>query len=568
MGQDADALYIVVSGRFSVEVSECDDPVAEIGSGATIGEIAFFAGGPRTATCRAVRDSVVLRLTRSDFDVISKAYPDVWPAITASLAERLAAETRKSAALKGRRLPRPRPRTITIVPAGPVPVDPAVLQALCEGLRRDRSILVIDSAGAPQVGLDASSGELDMASALNALEERVRTVVYVADADLTAWSRVAIRQADDILLVGSTSQIRAIEPVPRNALEAYSFALERRPHHRLVLCHDRRGNVRGTRFWLEQRPVLTHHHLTAGDADSIARMWRFAFGQARGFVACGGGAYCAAHIGLYDALRQASFDLDVFGGSSGGAAMAAAFAQDLPPQEISERVQAMFIDGRAMQRYTVPRYGLLDHAHFDAHLKGLYNDTMIEDLWKPFFAVAFDLTNVAVAVLTTGPVWSAIRASAAIPGLLPPFIDASGNLLIDGSVSANVPIDIMHQLKSGPNVVVSFDKPLGERMQAGYDSLPGRGEILRHMLNPWTRRAMPAIPGAATVLVRALMANRNHFEAHLERDDWLLMPPILPGLGPLDWSQHRKLTAMAFAYAREELAKRRPAWSEISAAAQ
>ena len=68
-------LFVVVSGRFAVEIGGNPEPVTEIGQGATIGEIAFFAGGPRTATVRAIRDSVVVRLTRTDFDEISKRSP-------------------------------------------------------------------------------------------------------------------------------------------------------------------------------------------------------------------------------------------------------------------------------------------------------------------------------------------------------------------------------------------------------------------------------------------------------------------------------------------------------------
>ena len=63
--------------------------------------------------------------------------------------------------------------------------------------------------------------------------------------------------------------------------------------------------------------------------------------------------------------------------------MGAAFAQDLDPLEIDARVHRMFIDGRALGRYTLPRYGLLDHTHFDAHLEKEYGNIRIEDLWKP-----------------------------------------------------------------------------------------------------------------------------------------------------------------------------------------
>ena len=116
----------------------------------------------------------------------------------------------------------------------------------------------------------------------------------------------------------------------------------------------------------------------------------------------------------------------------------------------------MFIDGRALGRYTLPRYGLLDHTHFDAHLEKEYGNIRIEDLWKPYFAVSADLSDYEIEVHRSGHLWRAIRASAAIPGLLPPLYTEDGRMLVDGSVIANVPIETMHSLKRGPNIVVSF----------------------------------------------------------------------------------------------------------------
>ena len=126
---DADALFIVVSGRFAVEIGGSLEPVTEIGQGATIGEIAFFAGGKRTATVRAIRESVVVRLTRAGFDQITSRAPAVWNAVAAILAARLAVETRKSTDLRksvyGLMRAGPNPRTIAVIPAGPTPILPA-----------------------------------------------------------------------------------------------------------------------------------------------------------------------------------------------------------------------------------------------------------------------------------------------------------------------------------------------------------------------------------------------------------------------------------------------------------
>jgi NTE family protein len=554
-GEEPEALYIVVSGRFSVEVAASAEPVAEISSGGTIGEIAFFAGGTRTATCRAIRDSAVLRLTRARFDAISRSSPAIWSNITATLAQRLAAETRKSARLKGAAPAWPRPRTIAIVPAGPDRDLPGMLDRLIGPLNRLPGTCVISSANAAKFVGSSGADAHSMAHALNTLEEHFDTVVYMADTGLTAFTQLAIRQADEVLLAGYQGASPLSSPVALNAAEEFSYALPKR-RHRLVLVHPQRHGIQGTRHWLANRPVVMHHHIADGDEEDLARLWRFVRGEASGLVACGGGAYCAAHIGLYKAFCESGHTFDILGGSSGGAAMAAAFAEGMPAGEIDARVHTMFVEGRAMARYTLPRYGLLDHTHFDRHLREQYGETLIEDLWKPYFAVAFDLTDVALRVIRTGPAWAAIRASSAIPGLLPPYIDARGHLLVDGSVAANVPIDVMHQVKAGPNVVVTFDKPLGERITADYSALPGRRELLRHTLNPWSKSILPDAPTAGSVLVRALMANRNHFETLLEPGDWLLMPPVPADMGPLDWRRHRELMESTYRFVQVEIAGR------------
>src|SRR6202051_722970 len=89
----ADAIFVVVSGRFEVRVERQPVPLAEIGVGQPIGEIAFFAGGLRTATVIAVRDSVVLELDRTSFEEVARRVPAIYDQLLASLARRLADTT-------------------------------------------------------------------------------------------------------------------------------------------------------------------------------------------------------------------------------------------------------------------------------------------------------------------------------------------------------------------------------------------------------------------------------------------------------------------------------------------
>ena len=554
-GEAADALYVVVSGRFSVEIEGHEAPVAEIAQGSTIGEIAFFTGGSRTATVRAIRDALVVRLTRADFDDISARSPAIWSAITATLAERLAAETRRSAQLDRGNYTReaaPRPRTIAIVGAGSGYIPPPFLTAFVEEALGHSDTLVVSSGTLPEVLGAETLEELDLTGALNALEGRYSTIVFIADRELTAWTQKAIRQADELLIVAAPLNEPVGSLVPLNAVEKFALDLHAAGSRRLVVVHGRKGVVQGTRHWLGPRNPAMHHHAALGETDDVASLWRFIRGEALGFVACGGGAYCAAHIGVYRAFREAGISFDLIGGTSGGAAMGAAFAQELDPFEIDARVHRMFIEGRALARYTLPRYGLLDHTHFDAHLEKEYGNIRIEDLWKPYYAISANLSDYAVEVHRSGHLWRAIRASAAIPGLLPPLYSDDGRMLVDGSVIANVPIETMHTLKRGPNIVVTFNAPHGQRFSVDYASLPKRRELMWRTLNPFASD-LPKAPSAATVLIRSLMANRSNFERSLGPADWLLNPPTPPNMGALDWRRHTELMEAAYVYTCAEL---------------
>ena len=558
-GEDADALYVVVSGRFAVEVEGHTEPVAEISHGSTIGEIAFFAGGPRTATVRAIRDGVVVRLTRADFDAISAHSPAIWTAVTATLAERLAAATRRAARIdRGAHTARaqPRPRTITLLGAGGGQIPPIFLTAFVEAAKARPDTLVVSSGTISDVLDGRKGGDFDLTEALNALESRFSTVVFIADRELTPWSEKAVRQADELLIVAAPLDGPVGTTVALSPLEAFALSLHRPASRRLVIVHGRKRIVQGTRHWIALREPSMHHHVALGEAQDVARLWRFLTGEALGFVACGGGAYCAAHIGVYRAFRELGIGFDLIGGTSGGAAMGAAFAQEMDPLAIDAGVHRMFIDGRALGRYTLPRYGLLDHTHFDAHLEKEYGSIRIEDLWKPYFAVSADLSDYEIEVHRSGHLWRALRASAAIPGLLPPYYTDDGRMLVDGSVIANVPIETMHSLKRGPNIVVSFQAAQAQRFAVDYASLPNRGDLIWRTFNPISRHRLPSAPSAATVLVKSLMANRSHFERHLQPEDWLIIPPTPPAMGALDWRRHTELMEAAYHYTRSAIEAR------------
>jgi len=125
-------------------------------------------------------------------------------------------------------------------------------------------------------------------------------------------------------------------------------------------------------------------------------------------------------------------------------------------------------------------------------------DCRIEDCWRPFAAVATNLSTHNLELIRTGPVWQAVRASSAIPGLLPPFYTPEGAMLVDGCLIDNVPLTSMHQLKSGPNLVVHFGEPAAEMFDVDYAALPGRFELIAAMLTRMGIESYPALVDTRT----------------------------------------------------------------------
>jgi len=552
-GAEADSLYIVVSGRFQVVLNDSHDPIAEIGPGMPIGEIALFAGGRRTANVRAERDSIILRLTREDFDQIAERSPGIWRSITATLAERLA-ETTSGV----RRRSHTRPRTIAVCRAGDAGLDFGFVHRLRAVFERRAHTIVLDGSARQRApgGAVPLTSKLDTAW-FNELEGHYDYVFYIADDELNDWSKKAIRQADLVLMAARADGSPPDNP---NALERFAATLLSPDAIRLVLTHAQRGRASGTRSWLASRPFVGMHHHVANDDDAdYERLYRFVDGSALGLVACGGGAFCSAHIGLFQALGEAGLSFDALGGTSGGAAMAAALALGIEPDEIQRRTYDIFVRRRVMRRWTLPFYSLLDPKEFDAALEEHFTAVDIEDLWVPYFAVSTNLTRSNLYPIQKGPLWEAVRASSSVPALLPPVITANGEMLVDGCLLDNVPLATMRRLKTGPNVVIEFNVPQPARCEITHRDLPGRQQLLRAALTRSGRQALPQAPSPQTVLMQSLMLYRRHLASEMGCDDLLLEPPIPSGLSHLDWHRLVELRQSAYKFASAELSRLRQA---------
>jgi NTE family protein len=557
----ADAIFVVVSGRFEVRVERQSVPLAEIGVGQPIGEIAFFAGGLRTATVVAVRDSVVLELDRAAFQEITRRVPALYHKLLASLAQRLAATTARVTVS-------PRlaaARTVAIIAAGYSDIPAQFFHRFRATFADLGKCLFLSHTDVTERFPNLELDDATITNWLNAIESEYDLILYVAEAKLTAWTRKAIRQADQLVLLAHGKA-----PAGLDTVEEFGLAIHPASRRRLVRIHYQRVPfTTGTADWLRERDVAMHHHVSLEDDQDFKSLYRFVTGRAVGFVAGGGGGFGPAHVGILKAFQERGAQFDILGGASVGAAILAGFALFLTPAELDLALKDIFVSSRGFKRWTWPRYSLLDHVEFDKALKRQCRGAQIEDMWRPYFAVATDVDQAghSLYVIRSGPLWKAVRASGSIPAVLPPVFTDDGRMLVDGAVVDNIPLTPMKALKSGPNLVVHFEEPPAQPYTVKYESIPGRRQLLCRIFNPFARTKLPDVPGPISVLRRCLGIHQNPSLLPLEPLDLVLGPPAFPGSSAIDFDRHTEVFEAAYRWCNGQIdrlsAVRNPALDAI-----
>ncbi|ANU08620.1 patatin-like phospholipase family protein [Paraurantiacibacter namhicola] len=529
-GNDATTLQFVLSGRLRV-ANAAGVTVAHIEAGEVVGELAFFADGKRTADVFAMRDTQVLEITREDFERISADHPALTHVMLRLVSQRLVAATARSGAVV-----KTVPRVIAVLPAGDSKMPDGLLDRLADAIRK------AEPSG-PGVATMASEGSAP-GDYLGWLAEREHEGAYVlADASgAEEWGRAVCRNADALLMVATP---HAASPQP-SALETAAMDWIEPEDRTLLLLRDAASvEITGSRAWIDARAAKLHHHVALDRDEDFAKVGRFLTGNAVGLVLAGGGALGAAHLGVIKGLQEAGIPYDFIGGTSAGAAMGGAIAQGLSVAEVLDQMEAMFIEAKAMKRLTIPVHALLDHRTFDHELSTRYGSKDIADQPHLFFGISTNLSTNSLHIHRSGPLWECVRASGSLPTILPPFIDADGNILVDGGVLDNIPVRVIRQLKTGPNIIAALGDPTAEwRVDAEYSDVRGPGALLRDLL--LRRKPEKKIPSIVETMSNSMVvASRMLVKEMDSPDDAVLEIPLIPGMGIMDWDQGRELAEMA-----------------------
>ena len=565
-GDLADCLYVVVRGRVEVLVptdSGGERVVERLGRGSSVGEMALLADEPRSATVRAVRDSELVRVPKDAFFRLLESNTASGLALSRSLVRRLRNTTTRSGPERG-------VSTIALIPAGGERIDAGFVRNLVAALERCGStVLHVDRArverefgpAAADAGLDdpSSSRILDW---LNEQEELFSCLLYEGDGVHSRWTSRCLRHADLVLLVAPVDATPPAPAQPAAEMTIREGGRRTAARQELVLLHPAGdGRPRGTAAWLEAWPAAAHHHVRAGEMRDVHRLARILTGTALSVAFSGGGARGFAHIGVLKALRELGFEVDLVGGTSMGAIIAAQVAMGLSPEEMVEMNRRGFVGLKIFRDLTLPFVALFTASRSMRMLNVMFGDLQMEDLWLPYFCVTSNLSRATMVVKERGPLVHWVRASCSVPGIEPPVVH-EGDLYVDGGVLNNLPADVMRERSLGSVIALDVSPAVDLTTESpARVTFSGRQFLLDRLR---AQGARSSLPGIARILARTAMLSSVHAGDLTRQQADLYIHPPTDGVDPLDWASIDRVVEIGYRFALERLGS----WKKPAAATQ
>lgn len=170
-------------------------------------------------------------------------------------------------------------------------------------------------------------------------------------------------------------------------------------------------------------------------------------------LALGGGAVLgAAHIGVLKALEEQEIAITHIAGTSIGSLVAALFAFNKTADEIREI--ALELKWMNISDVSISKFALLSNEKLGEIITEQIGEQNIEDADIPLAIISTNISTGEKVVLDKGPVSKAVMASSCIPGLFEP-VEIEGDLLVDGGIVENVPINSVKDL--GADYILGVD---------------------------------------------------------------------------------------------------------------
>jgi NTE family protein len=529
IGEPSDTIYFVLSGSLGAFRRAQDgklELVGHIRPGEPVGEMSLIAGEAHEHAVYALRDTELLSMSRNGFMALVRSDPQILERITRVIMLRMR-QSRKKITRSAE------PRVFGMVATSPT-ID-LKMRAKSLGAALQAMGLRVAIVGEEAVGMPSSY--------FDELELRNDIVFLLTTIGDTPWFKLTQRHSDRIWLFARADARPSVPLLPDDPSPARQFRLVD-----VVLLHhgaERPGAT--THEWQTAADAARVFHWNGVDEPDCRRLARVICGKSVGLVLSGGGARAYAHIGVIKALREANCPIDFVGGASMGAIIGAGVACGWPDEEIDKRIRKAFVESNPLSDYMLPVVSLVKGHRVDARLKEHFDDLLIEDLALPYFAVSTNLTQGTFRVHTHGLLRDALRATISLPGILPPVV-SDNQVLVDGAVLNNFPVDVMRDVHRGRIIGVDVAQA-------------PEGLSAEEFVNPpgffgWTAaHGFKAPPPIANLLMRAATVSINP-NVHRGITD-ILIAPELEGIELRDWRDYEPAVEAGYRSMKQALSELR-----------
>lgn len=501
-GEESDGAYLLLTGRLSVAkvTADGEEVINTVLSGETIGEVALLTKRNQTHTVYAARDSELVKLSPHIFELMLQRSAKAMYKVSRILVNRLVHRRTDEESM---RMPI---RCISLVPVD----GKAPLRELAEDLARrlgehGATRLLTGDSVAAELGMPgaahATESEplyLRMTEWLHEQESANRYLVFKSDEAWNTWTERCARVADKLIVVAdATSGFTLAELDGKLSGPRRSWSL--------VIVHPAdTARPHNTANYLKDIGAESVYHVRRGNDADHARLARILSGRAFSLVLGGGGARGLAHLGVFRALEELGIPVDLVGGTSIGALLAGWVGQG---KTAAEALRSAVEPFSSLMDLTLPTTSMLAGKRISAMINHQTAAWDIEDYWIPFFCVSTNLTTSKIKIHRRGNSARAIRSSLSIPGVLPP-VPENGELLVDGGVLNNLPVDVMRE--SNPHgivIAVNVAAPAGPVAKVDYGMSVSGWRLLFNRLNPF--RKADEVPGIASTIMHSMMVGSS-----------------------------------------------------------
>ncbi len=194
-----------------------------------------------------------------------------------------------------------------------------------------------------------------------------------------------------------------------------------------------------------------------------------------------GGVRGFAHLGVLKVLNEYNIPIHCISGSSMGALIAALYANKLD-LDLLEKL-AIQLKRKYWIDLTVPKQGFITGEKIEKIVQLLTQNKNIEELMIPTAIIATDIEQGESIAFKKGPIYKAVRASIAIPGIFNPVM-INNRLFIDGGVLQRVPVTAVKNM--GADIILAVDvgkTSINSKVNNIFDVIMQTIEIMEHEIH-------------------------------------------------------------------------------------